>query len=267
MAKRKDTAQLKMFHRFLDEAGDTTFYGKGKVNIVGNSGVSKVFMLGMVKFKEPIEPLREKIIALQQQVISDPYFQDIPSIIKKQSKNGYFFHAKDDIPEVRKLFYDFISGIDCSFEAVVGRKIQPLYETKHNGNESEFYADLLSHLLKNKLSKGGRLVLNVASRGKSTKNQNLQLALQKAITRKNNKPVQTQVVFNVQNNYTEPLLNISDYFCWSIQRLIERGELRYYNFLKDKISLVMDIYDSTKYQNWQNYYTPKNPLTKQNHLQ
>ena len=26
--------ELKTNHRFLDEAGDTTFYGKGKINII-----------------------------------------------------------------------------------------------------------------------------------------------------------------------------------------------------------------------------------------
>jgi hypothetical protein len=69
--------------------------------------------------------------------------------------------------------------VNCSFEGYVGRKIPLLYETKHNGKEAEFYADLLSHLLKIKLNKKGKLVLNIASRGKTTKNNNLQLALEK----------------------------------------------------------------------------------------
>jgi len=32
-------------HRFLDEAGDTTFYGKGKVSTIGNEGSSHCFIL------------------------------------------------------------------------------------------------------------------------------------------------------------------------------------------------------------------------------
>ena len=46
------------YHRFLDEAGDTTFYGKNKSVIIGNSGVSKAFFLGMVKFKQPLDTIR-----------------------------------------------------------------------------------------------------------------------------------------------------------------------------------------------------------------
>tara|TARA_B110000114_G_C14826512_1_gene290853 strand:- start:319 stop:426 length:108 start_codon:yes stop_codon:yes gene_type:complete len=33
------TNKLMHFHCFLDEAGDTTFYGKGKKNIIGTNGV------------------------------------------------------------------------------------------------------------------------------------------------------------------------------------------------------------------------------------
>ncbi len=255
-------------HRYLDEAGDTTFFGKGKVNIIGQSGVSKCFILGMVKFREPLKEVRQKVIDLKHSVCNDPYFNEVPSIQKKITKGGYYFHATDDVPEVRKLFYDYIQTIDCSFEAVVGRKIPSIYSNKHNGKEAEFYADLLSHLIKNKLRKGGKLILDIASRGKSTKNQNLQSALNKAISRnsKKSKHAATKVAFNVQNHLTEPLLNISDYFCWSIQRLFERGETRYYNFLKDKISLVVDLYDFANYPNFGNYYTVKRPLTKGNKL-
>ena len=109
-------------HFFLDEAGDAAFYGKGKTVIIGQNGVSGCFILGMLQINEPLPKLREKVEALQNQVINDPYFVEIKSIEKKKSKYGYYFHATDDVPEVRKLFYEFINKIDCSFEAIVGRK-------------------------------------------------------------------------------------------------------------------------------------------------
>lgn len=256
------------YHRFLDEAGDTTFYGKKKSIIIGNNGVSKSFSLGMVKFKQPLGVIRDDINKLVQQVISDPYYSDIPSIRKKVNSKGFYFHATDDIPEVRKLFYEYISGLDCSFEAVIGRKRVDIYESKHNSKEAEFYADLLSHLLKNKLQLGGKLVLNIASRGNTTKNHNLELALRLAIEKhhkkRKGKPIQTKVVFNVQSQEQEPILNVTDYFCWAIQRLIERGEIRYYNYLKDKIKFVTDIYDWKKYKGSMNCYTPKKPMTIEN---
>ena len=109
-----------------------------------------------------------KVVQLQQQVQADPYYKGVPSIQKKALKDCFYFHATDDPAEVRKTFFEFIKSVDCSFEAVVGRKIPNLYERKHNGNETEFYADMLSHLLKNKLQKEGKIILNIAQRGKST---------------------------------------------------------------------------------------------------
>lgn len=49
-------------HRFLDEAGDTTFFGKKKKVILGDIGVSKCFILGMVKFKEPLDFIRKNLL-------------------------------------------------------------------------------------------------------------------------------------------------------------------------------------------------------------
>lgn len=255
-------------HRFLDEAGDTTIYGKGKTDVIGKQGVSYCFIIGMVKFKEPIELLRKKIIELQNSIINDPYF-NVPSIQKKVKGSGYYLHATDDLPEVRKIFFDFIKNIDCSFEAVVATKSLINFEMKYNGKEEYFYADLLSHLLKNKLTKKDeKLVLHISERGKSTKNHNLELALAKAKQRyenkKNEKAVTTNVVFNITYPTNEPLLNVADYYCWAVQRVFERGETRFYNFLKEKISLVVDLHEKEKYKGFQNYYGPKNPLTTAN---
>ena len=113
MNKSKDK---EFFHRFLDEAGDTTFYGKGKIPIIGKvEGVSLCFILGMVKFKEPLKEMREKIITLQNEVERDSYYNEVPSILKKKQKTGFYFHATDDIPEVREKFYKFLRSIDFSF--------------------------------------------------------------------------------------------------------------------------------------------------------
>lgn len=266
-AKETDTPTK---HRFLDEAGDTTFYSKGKICIIGNEGVSKSFILGMVKFKQPLYNLRQRIIEMQKEIERDPYYKGVPSILKKAQKGGYFFHAKDDLPEVRRTFFDFIKKIDCSFEAVVARKIPDIFIKKHNSKEAEFYADLLSHLLKNKLELGDKLVLNIARRGSSTRHTTLSMALDKATRRfakkYPDKQIETKVVFNIQSPIKEPLLNVADYFCWAIQRVFERGEIRFYEFLIDKISLVIDLYDREKWEGSRNYYTRKNPLTAQNKI-
>ncbi|MEP7170275.1 MAG: DUF3800 domain-containing protein [Bacteroidota bacterium] len=275
--------EIKTNHRFLDEAGDTSFYGKGKANIIGSKGVSKCFILGMVKFKESLNEVRDQIISIQNEVADNKYY-NVVSVRKKKEKTGYYFHATDDLPEVRKLFFDFIKNLNCSFEVVVGRKNIERYETMHKGKEQYFYADLLSHLLKNKIAKEEKLIVNVAARGASTKNINLLLAVEKAKERiahsrnikkteaENKTPLTRQqinvnVAFNVTMPVQEPLLCVADYFCWAVQRVYETGEVRFYDFLSEKISLVVDLYDTSKFEGWKNYYTPKkNPLTEQNKI-
>jgi hypothetical protein len=240
-------APLLKQHYFLDEAGDPCFYGKGKTIIVGQQGVSLYYLLGMVQFEGDLQPIRNQVIQLQQEITSNPYFAGVGSIEKKKQQRGFYFHATDDVPEVRKLFFDFIKSLNCSFEVVVAAKIPGLYVKKHNANQKEFYADLLSHLLHEKLTIDKRLVLNIADRNTSTRQDNLELGLKKAIARftKQNPTsiINPNVVFNVQNQLTEPLLNIADYLCWSVQRVFEKGETRFYNYIKDKIKVVADIYE------------------------
>ncbi|TLU83603.1 MAG: hypothetical protein FDX21_07410 [Chlorobium sp.] len=252
----------------MDEAGDTTFYGKGKIPVIGNAGASYCFMLGMLKINEPLDAVRKKVVELQQSIAADAYFAGIPSIEKKKSSYGYFLHAKDDLPEVRKLAFDLIKGIDCSFEAVIGRKIPHLYESKHNGKEAEFYADLLSHLLKHNLNEHDKLILNLSHRSKCTSHTNLQKGLDKAIKRAGiQAPHQAnncKVVFNVQQPTTEPLLNISDYFCWTIQRVFERGEMRFYEYISDQVTLVQDLYDFEKGETNSRQYGKSRKLSKEN---
>ena len=256
------------YHYFLDEAGDSTFYGKGRVPILGQAGVSNCFILGLLKVNKPLEGVRKKIIDLQRRIAEDPYYKQVRSILKKKWKHEYFLHATDDIPEVRKSAFELIKSIDCNFEAVVARKIYYLFEKKHNAREAEFYADLLSHLLKNRLGRYDRLVLNISERSGCTASNNLQQGLNKALAqvrfREARRAIQFKVVFNVQKPTIEPLLNIADYLCWSIQRVFEMGETRYYDYVSDKISVVWDLYDFAKAGGGKNYYSKTRKLTEAN---
>jgi hypothetical protein len=257
-------------HRFLDEAGDPTFFKKGRIPAVGEPGISLAFSLGMVKFSGELPPIRTEVRRLAEAVAQDEYLNRIPSVAKKIAGGGFYFHATDDPPEVRERLFRYIHSLDCSLEMVVARKIPALFAKKHHSKDSEFYADLLSHLIKNKLKLGQRLVLNVAERGPTTRNTNLELALAKAherfAKRRSREEVSSTVVFNVQTPRTEPLLCVADYLCWSVQRVFERGEMRHYEFIREKVSLVVDLYDMGHYEGGKNYYTRERPLTAGNKL-
>jgi hypothetical protein len=257
-------------HRFLDETGDTAFYGAGGTLILGSTGVSQSFGIGLVRIDHPLEEARAQILALQREVESDRLLNRIPSVRKRIESGGFFFHACKDAPEVRAVLLRYLLHLRCQAEVVIGRKIPALFEKQHHGREEEFYADLLSHLLKRRMKRHRKLVLNVAERGSSTREQVLNDALLLALERAHDwggiDAIRTHVVFNVQNPRTEPLLTVSDYLSWSVQRIFERGETRYYDYLIDKFRLVVDLYDHTRYAGHRNYYTKRRPLTAGNKL-
>ena len=258
------------FHRFLDETGDTTFYGKGRKLIVGREGVSLCFGLGVVRIDRPLEEVRKEVRALQTQVETDALLNTIPSVQKRAASGGFFFHASKDSPDVRSVLLHYIRDLACEAEVVIARKIPALFEKQHHGLDEEFYGDLLAHLIKKRLKLAGTLVLNVAERGSSTRENvliaALRLATERAAKKWGEANLKARAVFNVQNPRTEPLLTVADYLCWAVQRVFEQGEVRHYNYLAEKIRLVVDLYDREKYKGNRNYYDKKNPLTAQNKI-
>lgn len=258
------------FHRFLDETGDTTFYGRGRQIIIGTNGVSLSFGLGVVRIERPLDEVRQEVRALEAQVQADPLLNTIPSVQKRIASGGFYFHACKDTPDVRAVMLRYLRELPCESEMVVARKIPALFQKQHNGREDEFYADLLAHLLKNRLKRAGTLVFNIAQRGSSTREKvltdALKLATDRAAKRWGGENLKARVVFNVQNPRSEPLLTVSDYLCWAVQRVFETGEVRYYNYLAEKIRLVVDLYDRDRYEGSRNYYDKRNRLTPGNKL-
>lgn len=51
-------------------------------------------------------------------------------------------------------------------------------------------------------------------------------------------------------------LQVIDYMVWVIFRAYTKGEMRYFNFIQDKYSIIIDIFDSKKYPDI--YYSKKN---------
>lgn len=264
-------APLETSHRFLDEAGDTTFYGKGKQLILGTEGVSLIFGMTLVRIDRPLAEVRAEIAALQKQVEADPLLNTIPSVVKRTQRGGFYFHACKDMPDVRSVFLRYLRELPCEAEVVIARKIPSLFALKHHGRDDEFYADVLSHLIKSRLKRPQRLVLNIAERGSSTRGKVLEDALGKATSRAGKRwtsdDLKGEVVFNIQTPSREPNLNVADYLGWAVQRVFEKGETRFYDYLREKIRLVVDLYDSQKYTGNRNYYDhQRNPLTAQNKI-
>ncbi len=113
-------------HYFVDEAGDSTLFdGKGKV-IIETPGCSRFFILGLLDVTDH-DGLRSTFSALHDQLLHDPYFKDVPSMQSSARKTAIAFHAKHDLPEVRREVFTLLHGTEgLRFFAVVTDKLRGL---------------------------------------------------------------------------------------------------------------------------------------------
>jgi len=243
---------------FVDEAGDPTFFDRYGRCVLEKEGCSPILLLGFICTENPRE-MRRKVVSVHHDVLRDPYLQNIPSFQKTKRA----FHAKDDCPEVRERFYKCIKELDFKAEFVVARKRVDVFQGRHKGKENVFYDDLIVHLFKNKLHFSEKNVIYFAVRGNKTRQEPLEAAVQTAILSFENSwntKVQTETRVEPQSPSDELCLQVADYMNWAVQRAFIRGEFRYFDFVREKVSFLVDLYDFEKYPN--NFYNRKNGFSK-----
>jgi len=247
---------------FVDESGDPVFYDRKGNLIAGQSGCSPILILGFIETQTP-GLLRRAILALQEEIIEDPFFQGVPSL----RKTAIAFHAKDDLPEIRYRFFKLLATLDFRAQFVVARKIERVFRNSFEARETAFYDHLVSLLFENVLHRYQENVIYFAKRGSRDRQVPLSQAIQKGIQRfekKWNHSVTTKFKVQAQTPGGEPCLSIVDYVCWAVYRAFTRGQMRYYKAIEEKVSLLVDLYDTKKYPG--NWYNRKNPFNKNHPL-
>lgn len=252
-------------HYFVDEAGDLTLFSRRGVSLVGTEGCSSFFMLGVACFKDP-HGARLQVASLQKMVSENEFLSGIPSL-KKTIKN---FHAKDDCSEVRMLVYELIKKMDVSFYVIIRRKkflldwvnTQNKFDSDWRYSGDQIYDACVKRVFKSLLHRSEINYVTFARRGKSSRNAALASSLQRA--KKNFEDSFNKSVCSTEHvltNYpsSEPALQIVDYGLWAIQRLFEKKEDRFFQYLKEKFSLVIDL-DDKKNNAYGQYYDQKNVL-------
>ncbi len=247
-------------HYFIDESGDPAFYATGKRSLVNKEGFKPLLLLGMVKIDDK-KATRNAILNFIENIKSDPLYNTLPCV---KSSKGWYLHASYDNLEIQMKFTEFLRNLKgFEFYCVIGRKILDLFHKKHNSNDSEFYFDMIYHLLKNRLTEENKYhQVFLAARKKNTQNA-LNDSIKKAIEKDNNKRSEpTAIHYNceiVQSKLT-PELSIVDYLLWALQRYILKGEDRFFKALEKKYTLIIDLYDFEKYhqKNFSNHYDSKN---------
>lgn len=236
---------------FVDESGDPTFYDRRGNLIVGQPGCSPILILGFVETADPIR-MRRELDRLHKEIASDRYLEAVPSM----AKTNVAFHAKDDVPEVRQAVYKCISGMEFKAQFVVARKIERVFRNTCHSNEGRFYDRLVTHLFQNVLHRHCSNRIYISRRGMSTRQEPLESAVRLGISNfevKWKTQINTSVAILTQTPVGEPCLQVIDYMNWAVYRAFVKGEMRYYRFVEDKVSLLVDLYDSRNYpKNWYN---------------
>jgi len=174
-------------------------------------------------------------------------------------KTKIAFHAKDDVPEIREKVFKLIKELDFKAEFIVGRKRENIFKKRHKSKEEIFYNDLVSKLFENKLHVAKESFIYFAVRGSKTKQEPFEDSIQTAINlfeRKWGIKNDCNISIIPQSPSGESCLQIIDYVLWAVQRVIVKGDMRFYKFIEEKVSFLVDIYDFDKYPN--NYYNKKN---------
>ena len=273
--KQSQKTQVSIRHYFIDEGGDSTLFSrKGKV-LIDTEGCSRFFMLGLLDVPDPAA-LQRTFDDLRAQLMSDPYFNYVPSMQVKARKTALAFHAKDDLPEVRREVFRLLRDTEgLRFFAVVADKLSVLeYVRQRNKREptyryhpNELYDYLTGHLLKERLRQRNRYDTIFSKRGKSGRTDSLRRAIEFApdmLRSQSSLPrnALTGVSLNISAATPKQYAGLQavDYFIWALQRLYERGEERYVAYLWQAFGLVHDI-DDTRKADYGFYYTQNKPLT------
>lgn len=259
-------------HYFVDESGDPTLFArKGKV-IIGESGCSNFFILGLLKIANPLS-LSHQLSDLRDTLLADPYFKSIPSMQPERGKTALFFHAKDDIPEVRREVFRLLMQHDIKFSAVVRDKRNLLQyviqrnqkEIGYRYNPNELYDYLIRLLFKERLHKEQAYKICFATRGKSDRTialKNALLAARQRFANQQNIVVTAPIEIQSSKPQIDAGLQAVDYCLWALYRLLERGEERYMDYIQPIVSVIRDP-DADVEASYGVYYTKRNPITAQ----
>jgi len=196
--------------------------------------------------------MRKSILELQQEVCNDPYFKRIPSI----AKTAVAFHATDDAPEIRYLFYRLIRDLDFTAQFVVARKIEKVFRNDFRANENRFYDHLVTKSFRDVLHRYRHNYITFAVRGSRDRQQPFSAAIFKAkeIFEGEHGKVDTTITVQPQSPKGEPCLSVIDYVSWALQRAYTKREMRYYEYIGDKVRFIRDLYDTQNYPNNRYYH-------------
>jgi hypothetical protein len=167
-------------------------------------------------------------------MLADPYFAGVESFKPARHKTAHLFHAKDDLPEVRREVFQLLrqQGPSIRFHAVVGDKLAIAQDERSKRAAASAYryrSDSLYDALTGELFSGLHRFadehrLCVAKRGSKDRNDAIRTALAEADAAFESRfgyRRKGQWVVEVSDPTRRVCLQAADYFLWAVQRFFE----------------------------------------------
>jgi hypothetical protein len=263
-------AEKETLHYFVDEAGDPTLFDrKGRI-IIDQPGCSNFFILGKMEIDDPVE-VEQALEDLRAELIADPYFKHVPSMQLVNRKTAIAFHAKDDLPEVRREVFKLLLQKKLRFNGVVRDKrdlvtyVQQQNErdVTYRYRQDEQYDLLVNELCRNLHHMAEDVRICFAKRGSRSRSAAFRLALEEAA-----KSFKRSFGFDHPANHhvfssTPPTcvsLQAVDYYLWALQRFYERREDRFLELIWPQVGEIHDL-DRVVDGKRGVFYTKQKPLT------
>ncbi|MFP5039952.1 DUF3800 domain-containing protein [Parasediminibacterium sp. JCM 36343] len=233
--------ELHKTYLFIDESGDPTFYGNRKKLLVGTEGFQPYLIIGMIETSDR-KALRKAVVSFMESIKADSLYNTIPSVA---TDKGWYVHARGDHPEIRAKFFELLRNLDgYKAHIVIARKDLNIFTRKHNTNQTEFYFDVLHHLLNGRLTDTNcQYNLYLSQRGKNSL-QRFQKAVDKALLATGSKTKES-IKYNLEivPSKDMPELSIIDYLMWAVQRSLLQGESCYFDALRSIYETVLNLYE------------------------
>ena len=231
---------------FIDESGDPVYYGNRKKLLAGIAGFQPYFIIGMIE-TDNRKALRKAVVNFMDSIKADSLYNSIPSIA---TDKGWYVHARGDHPEIRAKFFELLRNLEgYKAHIVIAKKDLNIFNRKHNNNPTEFYFDVLHHLLNGRLNDAGRHYNFYLSQRGNNSIRRFQEAVTKAVeTDKANTIGAIQYNLEIVQSKEMPELSIIDYLMWAVQRNLLQGESRYFDALKSKYETVLNLYTGEEEQ-------------------
>lgn len=257
-------------HFFVDEAGDLTLFDRKKRLVLGREGVSSTFIVGAALVADPIG-VAERLGALRARLLADPLLAGAASMQPDAGRTAVAFHANKDLPEVRLEVFRQLMREEIRVFAAIRRKHRLADEVREfqvqTGSKRDMesvYDSLVERVFRDRLHLAEETRIVFAHRGHANRTHALHQALAAAkrkFERRWGKGIDKPTLVTSAFPREAAGLQAVDYFLWALQRWLERGEVRFFDAVRQHFGLIVDV-DDTRNHPYGEYYSARNPLTQ-----